>query len=141
MMKMTDHTEEKNPFKIPENYFEKVNRKIISATVGYDHEVKKTGLYRRLRPYMAVAASIAVLVLISFIGLRLFQPVRHNTQVSAFVYTESTESYFDDIDISTIEKDAASIDIYDEVPDISNQEIIDYLLLDNVEITDIYDQL
>ncbi len=141
MMKKTEETTGKNPFKIPENYFEEVNRKIISATMGYDHKVKKISLYRRVRPYVAVAASVAVLVLLSFVALKLFQPVKTTNQVSEFVYTESTESYFDDIDISTIEKDAASIDIYDEVPDVSNQEIIDYLLLDNVEISDIYDQL
>ncbi|HKK42107.1 MAG TPA: hypothetical protein VJ963_06845 [Bacteroidales bacterium] len=141
MMKKTEETEGKNPFKIPDNYFEEVNRKIISATAGYEPEVKKTGVYRRLRPYMAVAASVAVLVMLSFVALRLFQPEKTTQQVSEIIYSESTESYFDDIDISTIEQNAASIDIYDEVPDVSNQEIIDYLLLDNVEISDIYNQL
>jgi hypothetical protein len=141
MMKKRDETTGKNPFKIPEGYFEEVNRKIISATVGYDHEVKKISLYRRLKPYMAVAASIAVLVMLSFVAIRLFRPVENTNQVSEFVYTESTVPYFEDIDISTIEKNAESIDIYDEVPDVSNEAIIDYLLLDNLEINDIYDQL
>ncbi len=33
-MKPTENIPGKNPFKVPENYFEEVNRKIISATAG-----------------------------------------------------------------------------------------------------------
>ncbi len=72
----------KNPFKIPENYFEDVNRKIISATAGNDKEVKKISLYRRLRPYVAIAASVAGFLLLSYVTLKLLTPVKSSS--SAF---------------------------------------------------------
>ena len=42
MMKKLNEIPGKNPFKVPENYFEEVNRKILSVTSGNDHEVKKS---------------------------------------------------------------------------------------------------
>ncbi len=62
-------------------------------------------------------------------------------QLSENIYSVYTESYLDDIDIQSLEINAASLENYSEVPDVSKKEIIDYLLLDNIEISDIYDQL
>jgi hypothetical protein len=141
MMKNMNEIAGKNPFKIPENYFEDVNRKIISATAGHEKEVKKTSLYRRLRPYVAIAASVAGFLLLSYVTLKMLTPAKSVPQVSENTYSVYTESYLDDIDIQSLENDAASLENYDEVPDVSKKEIIDYLLLDNIEISDIYDQL
>jgi len=140
-MKNMNETAGKNPFKIPENYFEDVNRKIISATAGYDKEVKKISLYRRLRPYVAIAASVAGFLLLSYVTLKMLTPVKSVPQVSENIYSVYTESYLDDIDIQSLENDAATLENYDEAPDVSKKEIIDYLMLDNIEISDIYDQL
>jgi hypothetical protein len=62
-MKNNDKIPAGNPFKVPGNYFDEVNRKIISSTVENQHEIKKPGLYLKLRPYLAAAASVAVLAL------------------------------------------------------------------------------
>ncbi len=140
-MKKINEISDKNPFKIPDNYFEEVNRKIISATAGHEEKTKKTAKYRRLRPFLAIAASVAVLVILSYITVRLFNPSKPNDRISEIIQNGYTESFFDDIDINTIEENAASVDIYDEMPDVNNKEIIDYLLHDNVEISDIYDKL
>lgn len=140
-MKKISEIPGKNPFKIPENYFEEVNRKIISATTGINEEPKKISSYRRLRPYLAIAASLAVLIVAGYFAVRLLSPIKTNLQVSEFVHNEYIESDFNDIDIHTLEESAASVDIYDEMPDVSNKEIIDYLLLDDIEITDIYEHL
>ena len=45
MMQKLNEIPDKNPFKVPENYFEEVNRKIISATTGDNQYVKKVGFY------------------------------------------------------------------------------------------------
>ena len=37
-MKKLNDIDKKNPFKVPDNYFEDVNRKIISATSGVEEE-------------------------------------------------------------------------------------------------------
>ena len=57
-MKKFNDIPEKNPFKVPENYFEEVNRKIISATSGYEQKVRKISFYNRFRTSILVAASI-----------------------------------------------------------------------------------
>jgi hypothetical protein len=61
-MKKFDDISDKNPFRVPEKYFEEVNRKIISATSGYTREIKKRGFYARFRPYLLIAASVKVLL-------------------------------------------------------------------------------
>jgi hypothetical protein len=122
-MKESDKIPGKNPFKVPENYFEDVTRKIISATVEAEistgPEVRKIGLFRRLRPALAIAASVVLLVLLSYTALRIFLPDNKNGKIS---------------EISLME-------IYDRVPEVSNSEIIDYLILENVGINEIYELL
>jgi len=140
-MKKISEIPGKNPFKIPVNYFEEVNRKIISATTGINGESKKISPYHRLRPYLAIAASVAVLIVAVYFAVRLLSPVKTSTSVSELLNSDYSESYFNDIDIRSLEESAASVDLYDEMPDVSNKEIIDYLLLDDIEISDIYDHL
>jgi hypothetical protein len=57
------------------------------------------------------------------------------------VHGENTESYINDLDISSIEEDASSLVLQEEGPDVSKKDIIDYLLSENIEISDIYEQL
>ena len=49
MMKKSDNIPKKNPFKVPDNYFEEVNRKIITAASGIDREVLKVSVYNRFK--------------------------------------------------------------------------------------------
>jgi hypothetical protein len=53
----------------------------------------------------------------------------------------NTESYINDIDISSIEEDASTLVLQEEGPDVSKKDIIDYLLKENIDISDIYEQL
>ena len=43
------------------------------------------------------------------------------------------ESFINDIDISTLEENASSL-VSEQVPDVPHKDIIDYLLLENIEI-------
>jgi hypothetical protein len=141
MMKKLNEIQEKDPFRIPENYFEEVNRKIISATSGYDQDIKKAGIIRRFRPYLLVAASVTGFILFSYTAIKLLSTDRFNAQVSEVIYEEYTGSYINDIDILTLEENAASMVLSEEGPDVNRTEIIDYLMLENIEINDIYVQL
>lgn len=140
-MKKLNEIPGNNPFKVPENYFKEVNRKIILTTSGYDEVVNRTGILRTIRPYLAIAASVAGLILLSYIGVIILTPSKMNTQVSEVILEEYPNSYLNDIDMYTLEKDAASIDFSEEMPDVSKNEIIDYLISENIEISDIYEQL
>jgi hypothetical protein len=141
MMKKIDEITGKNPFKIPENYFEDVNRKIISSTSGAEDKSGKKGLYVRLRPYLSVAASVAVLVLLSYTIVKIFLPVNETSLIPEISMQEFSESYLNDIDILTLEGSIDPSTLSVEVPDISKSEIIDYLILDNIDINEIYELL
>jgi hypothetical protein len=140
-MKDLKEITDKNPFGVPENYFEEFNSKIIASTAGRAPETRKKGLYRRLKPYLAVAASVAVLVLLSYTALKIFRP-SENVDVIPFVsLQEVIDSYINDIDVLTLEEEFTAIASYDRVPEVSNAEIIDYLILENIDLDDIYEIL
>jgi hypothetical protein len=141
MMKKSDNIPEKNPFKVPDNYFEEVNRKIISATTGIDKEVKVVSIYSRFRTSLLIAASVAGLILLSFAAIKILTPVRPYSQLSEVLKEMSPDSYINDIDLQPLEEDASSLVLSEEGPDVSKKDIIDYLLNENVEINDIYAQL
>ncbi|MGA2406685.1 MAG: hypothetical protein ABSF81_08050 [Bacteroidales bacterium] len=141
MKKLNDIPAE-NPFKVPDDYFEEVNRKIISITTGRDYDVKKIRLYDRIRPYLLIAASVAGFILISYAGMKLLTPDKtKNSQISEVLKDENPDSYMNDIDIYSLEENASSLNLSEEGPEVSKTDIIEYLLLDNVEISDIYEQL
>lgn len=141
MMQKLNDIPDKNPFKVPDNYFEEVNRKIISATSGSDREVKAVRTYSRLRTYFLIAASVIGLILISYTAIKLFTPDKISPQVSEVQYNLNPDSYLNDIDISSLEEKASSIVFSEEGPGVSNKDIIEYLLLENIELNDIYEKL
>jgi hypothetical protein len=140
MQKLND-IPEKNPFKVPDNYFEEVNRKITSVTSGFDHEVRKISLYNRFRTNLLIAASVAGFILISFAAIKLLTPDKKSSEVSEVLHEMNPDSYINDIDISSLEEDASSFVLSEEGPDVSKKDIIDYLLLNNVDLNDIYEKL
>jgi hypothetical protein len=132
---------DKNPFRVPDNYFEEVNRKIISATSGIDQEVRKAGFYYRFRTSLLIAASVAGFIIISYTAMKLFIPDNKKSQVSEVLSEMNPDSYINDIDISSLEEDASSFIAPEAGPDVSKKDIIDYLLFENIEVNDIYEHL
>ncbi|MDO9340558.1 MAG: hypothetical protein Q7T72_08535 [Bacteroidales bacterium] len=141
MIKKLNEIPGKNPFKVPENYFEEVNSKIISTISGYNQEVRKIGLYNRFRPYFLIAASVTGFILLGYATVKMLNPGRINSQESEVMFEEYPEPYINDIEIIMLEENAASLFLSEEVPDVNKTDIIDYLLLENIEISDIYEQL
>ena len=141
MMQKLNDIPEKNPFKVPENYFEEVNRKIISAASGSDDRIRKITFYTRFRTSLLIAASVTGLVLLSYTAIKLLAPVKTDSQVSEVLHEINQDAYINDIDISSIEEDASSLVLSDEGPEVSKSDIIDYLLSENIEINDIYEHL
>jgi hypothetical protein len=140
-MKELKEISDKNPFKVPDNYFDEVNRKIISSAECYSSERKEISLYRKLRPYIAVAASVAVLLVLSYTAIHILSRAKDKSAFPEITLNEFSDNYLNDIDILTLEESARSIE-----PDIARiyintKDIIDYLVLENIDMNDIYEQL
>jgi hypothetical protein len=140
-MKKLKKIETKNPFKVPENYFEEANIKILSATTGYSKEVKKTVVLNRFRPFLLIAASVTGFIILSYSAIKLLGPYKATNQLSDAISIEYSQPYLNDFDIITLEETASSLNLEAVGPDVSSKDIIDYLLMENIEINDIYEQL
>jgi len=141
MMKELKEISNKNPFKVPENYFDEVKRKIISSAAFYNSERKEKSLYRKLRPYIAVAASIAVLTVLSYTAIHILSTAKDKSVFPEITLNEFSDNYLNDIDILTLEESIGSIEPDVARIDINTKDIIDYLVLENIDINDIYEQL
>ena len=141
MMQKLNEIHDKSPFKVPEGYFEEVNRKIISATSGIDHVVRKPGLYYRFRPFLQAAAAVTGFILISYAGIKLITNDRINLHETEAVFEEYSSQIIDDIDIYSLEEVAGSQFVSAEESYLNDTDIIEYLILENIEISDIYDLL
>ena len=130
-----------NPFKVPENYFEEFNRRIINSTPGLPVSVKRIGFYNRFKPYLLIAAAVTILVFLSFGAIKLFRPDKNQLQLSEVINPEFSESVINEFDLSTLEENAATIVMTDEAPSVNKSDIIDCLLQENIEISDIYERL
>ncbi len=140
-MQKLNEIPDKNPFKVPENYFEEFNRRIINSTSGLPVVTKKIGLYNRIKPYILVAASVTILFFLSFAAIKLLTPEKSQLQLSEVVNSEFSESVIDELDLSTLEENAAGIIMTEEAPKVSKADIIDCLLQENIDISDIYERL
>ena len=136
MMNNFNEIPRKNPFKVPENYFEEVNRKIITVTSGYGDSGRKPAVIIRLKPYLLAAASIALLAIISYTTLRILAKEREEV-----LYPVSmTDPIINDIDLFTLEESAGDFDLSGGLAGVRKSEIIDYLMNENIEIDDIIEK-
>jgi hypothetical protein len=142
-MKKLNETEKRDHFKVPENYFRDVNRKIISSTSGYltPSSTGKNLLYHRIKPYFSKVAVVVVFLLLGYTALKILTPVRAPMDISEITLQLFSDSYFDDIDLTTLEGIVGQPLLTVVLNDISKSEIIDYLLLENIDISEIYEQL
>jgi len=139
-MKELNDISKQNPFKVPENYFDEVNRKILSDTAGINSEKQNKGIIRKLRPYLAVAASIGVLIVLSLGAFHFFTPAGDSSEFPGITLSEYTENYSNDIDVLSLEENAAATGLFQEETGFNNNDIMDWLLQDNIDINDIYEQ-
>ena len=141
MMNKLNEIPGKNPFRVPESYFEDVTRKIISETAGSEPGFSRRGTVRRLRRLLAVAASIAAVILISYTALKIFVPGITNHIVTGISEKEFVETYLNDIDLLTLEEQAEYLTPSINLPDVKGSEITEYLLLENINEDEIYELL
>lgn len=141
MMKKISDIPDTNPFRVPDNYFEGVKRKIISETAEKNTEARMPGVYKRLRPAFAIAASVAILTLLTFTGIKTFHPGSRTLKISEITTEAISEMVINDIDLVSLEE---SVDLTDLLPirsDVNETDIVDYLILENVDLNEIYEFL
>lgn len=140
-MKKLGEIKKKSPFQVPENYFSEVNRKIIAAAAEHEPGSRKAGISAKLKAILKIAAFISGFILVSYFLLRSFQPINLKEPEPAISLQEFSESYLNEIDMRTLEEIGAKSLLSDEVPELGQSEIIDYLLMDDIKINEIYEEL
>lgn len=140
-MKNTENIQDKNPFRVPVNYFEDVNRRIIAATTGEEGQVKKPFFSISSRPYLLAVASIAGFIILSYTAVNYFTADRTNPYTESISGNSYEELYIEGIDLFTLEESASAIEMPDGISGVMTSEIIDYLMLENIGINEIYEQL
>lgn len=132
---------EESPFKVPENYFEELNNRIISATVRSETPEKPEASRYRMRPIMAIAASFLILTLLGYTALRIFRPAEKIPSMPELSLQELSETILNDIDIYTLEEGVVFLASDETIPDVTDSDIIDYLILQDIDLNDIYENL
>lgn len=134
-----DNIQRKNPFKVPDKYFEDVNRRIIAETAGKETVSEKMVIRRKINPYLLAAASVTVLAVLGYLTADIFLNRQKTYELS---YSEIiTDPYLNDIELSAIEEHAATTDFSPGFQEIKKSDIIDYLLLDNIDTEEIIEKL
>jgi hypothetical protein len=140
-MKQLNDIPKENPFRVPDRYFENLTERVMNATSGIEPAEEKKSIIRIIRPYIAVAASILFLALIGTAVLYMSKSMDRNYLSADLTINELNTNYINDIDLLTLEEKVTDPDIFDRIPDVSSNEIIDYLISENIDVLDIYEQL
>jgi len=141
-MEKLNNIPDKNPFRVPENYIEEVNRKILASTTEAVTGSKKRGLYPRIRPFLAAAASVAILIAVAYSVIKISGKVSDRKNSGSEInIREFAETYLYDIDLTTLEQKSDPLFMQGSFPELTESEIIDNLLLENINENEIYELL
>jgi len=165
-MKLNDEIKKNNPFRVPEGYFETLTDRTMSAISG-SMEEKSAGAaetpVRRmnLRPFLALPAAIVGVAIITTFTVRLVSGGMErgadelNGSLFADLEAEQFEIYMlenelmeavteepaPETGVTRSEGTATSSDLQPAGEEISSDAIIDYLLMEDVDLNDIYELL
>lgn len=84
-------SKEKNPFKVPEGYFENVTLDVMSKIAAEERKPKKS-VFRILRPILAVAACVAIAIFSINI---FFESNNKEVESSSYAQSAYSDSYID----------------------------------------------
>jgi len=141
-MKPKIEIEHKNPFRVPDGYFETLSERIIctvhnSEAVSTNDTFKKT-IFSRLRPYIAMAAILSGFALITLSIIKL-----NSNHDDLFLTAENASGIMNDvineeIDVYLIESEIINPTDNQAMDSGEESEINDNIILENIEETDIY---
>jgi len=140
-MKELKDIPKENPFKVPEKYFDELDRRILAATTETKKDSEGKGLVRRLIPYIIAAASVTLLVVLGYSFFYSNSEGRAKEIASTLSVNELTETLLNDLDMITLEDKVAESGILNGITGVSKGDIIDYLVNENIDIAEIYENL
>lgn len=169
-MNLNEKIKNSNPFKVPEGYFETLTERTMSAIGGSmdeEEEKKAAGTAERpvrrlnVRPYLALAAAIVGFALLTTFTVRLVSGgmERGADELNGSLYADLEAEQFDIYmleyelmaAVSEEASQAAGVTVSEDTAlasgepateeEISADAIIDYLMMEDVDINDIYELL
>ncbi len=128
MENMNEKYREKNPFTVPDGYFDRLTERIMELTES-KKEIHKSNLLQVFRPYIGIVAMFVVMMG----GMYMLVPIA----------MERGEDLLNDTIVQgTSEEEILADDIFDSGFNPTNDEIIEYLAIeiDNYELilADVY---
>lgn len=132
----------RNPYSVPENYFEELPGRIQEAIhVQKETEPVKPFAFRFIRPQLAIAASIIIFAMLGYLGYKSIYSYKSSIELTSGEIAEYVEYYSSEIDEDLF------IELLDEnklpkanFSDLSD-EIITYLIDESIDYQSIVEQL
>lgn len=124
-----------NPFKVPDDYFktfpDRLNDKIDTAEKT---RIRRPGIIRLVKSQLALAASLLFLVAISYFAVQ-FILSRQDVSNQTIQYSDIMEYGIDEYEIENLLTTYSEATINTEISetDLYNEEIIDYLIDENID--------
>ncbi|MFO7851517.1 MAG: hypothetical protein ACQERS_06235 [Bacteroidota bacterium] len=134
-MKDKNKIKDKNPFRVPDNYFNEVRSEIYGLAEGSRVKKDKSRFIRILKPALMLAAAMLVFAIISYTGLKLLFP-EYGKQEEAN-YTELLYNFEEAELIDKLMEEEADARMRSPEHD----AIIDYLIDHDIEYTSIIEFL
>lgn len=128
---------EKNPFKVPDGYFDTFNENLEKRIIPIGgKESKIRHFWRSARNQLALAAGFIVFVAISYAVLHFILNGRTENELTGQQYAEILEAELEDIDTYSI------IEVYSDIQEgelinedsLMREEMIEYLANEDVDI-------
>lgn len=138
VMSKLDNIEKKNPFKVPDGYFEEMTTRLMDSVKEPVPEVKRS-VYTLIRPHLTMAAAMIALVIVSYTGLRLVLPDQQG--YPDFDQGELAEYLSMEVDEHYIVEHFGSGESSESSGEIPDSEIISYLLDNNIDYISIIENL
>jgi len=136
---------ENDPFRVPEGYFESVREKITERIEDANKKPPaRDKVLRILRPALMLAAAMTGLVIISYAGLRMLLPEKGAD--TGIEYAEISDYNLYGIDEATIinflteEETEELLPEQTEGDDNESEEIVNYLLDNNIDYSTLLEQ-
>jgi hypothetical protein len=166
-MKLNDEIKKNNPFRVPEGYFETLTERTMSAISRSTEEEKGNGAaetpVRRLnlRPFLALAAAIVGVAMVTTFTVRQVSGglERGKDELNGSLFADLEAEQFDifmlenelmeavieesnpETGVTGSEGTATSSGLLPAEEEIPSEAIIDYLLMEDVDLNDIYELL
>ncbi|MFN2380576.1 MAG: hypothetical protein ABR519_10290 [Bacteroidales bacterium] len=138
-MKKPEDSERKNPYRVPPLYFDDIADRVMERIVtepGFQTE--RRSLFAIIRPHITLAAAMIVLAIVSWWGLRLLLPDSDNNLQER--QSHLTTYLVSEVDMQTLLSESESVELTGFGDPADSEEIIEYLILNDIDYTTITEE-